>query len=291
MPFGKRRPGLRDLPRSILGGIQLHSQDFADTTMPGARKMDLHHLYIEPRQTPLGQLKAAAPAGAVPSGTAAAVNILHFPSQGTLEMSQIGTQTAILPPIAASGLEVSGDPAVGEGREFCSGLMAICPGCFVIGQDAAFFMRVRYEVSAVAGLSDCAVGFRKNDAYAPLIDDYTEMAVVNLISGQLTIETILGNAATVTTSLGPGNVVPNNCVVECRVDVSAAGAVTYSAGSVATVLGIPPVAAPQPLAPAYTFSGAGAPTVVPFWYFVNAGAGVSSLKLKVFESGYRQGTA
>ena len=51
----------------------------------------------------------------------------------------------------------------------------------------------------VSGFPECAIGFRKAEAYTVTIDNYNDMAAFNIQAGVINIETILGNAGTTTT--------------------------------------------------------------------------------------------
>jgi len=64
------------------------------------------------------------------------------------------------------------------------------------------FIRLRAIITDVSGSDDFAVGFRKAEAVQAAIDGYDEMAVLNVISGNVTRETILnGGAAAVVDTL------------------------------------------------------------------------------------------
>jgi hypothetical protein len=54
-------------------------------------------------------------------------------------------------------------------------------------------------LSDVDGTDDCAIGWRKAEAYQAAIDSYDEMAAINVIAGAIKIETILNNGTTATT--------------------------------------------------------------------------------------------
>ena len=50
---------------------------------------------------------------------------------------------------------------------------------------------MKFAIADVSDTDDCAFGFRKVEAYQANIDDYDEMAALNVISGDIKIETIL----------------------------------------------------------------------------------------------------
>ena len=208
---------LRNVAGHWASGLTLTAADLTD-----------RHQYFKFRVQPTAMLKGAA--GAVPAGTTGAVNLLTFPG-GQLEQHILGAgQTLIVPTIAADGLLVSLDLTNNEGAEYCGGITARSPSAFVVGTDPAFFFRVRLKIADVSGTDLCAVGFRKQSAYGAF-DDYTDLAALNVVSGDIKLSTILNNAATVTTDTTLNWA--DGETKELRVDVSAAGVVTYKVDGVA----------------------------------------------------------
>lgn len=133
-----------------------------------------------------------------PTGTAADIN-LAYTGQQILEYNVKGTQTILSPRLEADGLDISQDQTDNDGVEYTPGRLARNKGTFVIGTDAPFFFRVKMKVADVTGTDDLCVGFRKKEAYQANVDDYDEAAFLNVILGDVKIESILNNAATVTT--------------------------------------------------------------------------------------------
>lgn len=202
----------------------------------------------------------AAKAGGATSGTA--TNILYTPYLH-LEYQPHGTQTILAPVVVAvsegvSALNIGMDQTDNDGIELCAGILNTNNLAFKIGEDAAFFIRVRFSIAVVAGTDDCAVGFRLAEAYqAANIDDYNDMAVLNVISGDIKIETILNGAATVTTDTTQNWA--NAETHQLEVKVSSTGVVTYTIDNSA-----PTVTAD------YTFTNG--IYVVPFMFFLHANA-------------------
>jgi hypothetical protein len=114
------------------------------------------------------------------------------------------------------------------------------------------------------------VGFRKAAAYTANIDDYTDFAVLNVISGDIYIETADDNAAT--TSTDTTDNWADGASKTLEVYVSAAGVVTYKIDGVA----------PTTTA-AFTFDNGD--TVVPFFYFLHAADVAGSVLLESWECG------
>jgi len=119
-------------------------------------------------------------------------------------------------------------------------------------------------------MDDCAFGFRKAMAYGAAIDDYDDMAVLNVISGAITIETIVGDAATVPTDTTDVWEDLEEHTLGVYVDID--GVVTY------TIDGIAPT-----VVAAYTFTDA--LVVVPFFYFLHTGDFGEATYLRELEVG------
>ena len=69
---------------------------------------------------------------------------------------------------------------------------------FTVGKQA-FEAELTFSIADVSGTDDCAFGFAKVDVHRAAIDDCDELAALNVISGDIKIETILNNGSTSTT--------------------------------------------------------------------------------------------
>lgn len=209
-------------------------------------------------------------AGTAATGTAGDENIIVMPTT-SFEYHVLGTQTILAPSITASGLDMgSMDQADNDGLELNHGILSSQIPSFTIGADEAFFLRTRFSIADVSGTDDCAIGFRKVEANQANIDDYADMAVLNVISGDIKIETIVGSAATVTTDTTDNWA--DTETHELQVNVSASGVVTYLIDGVA----------PTTTA-AYTFTDG--LNVMPFFYFLQDGDIAGAVPLMVWECG------
>lgn len=144
-----------------------------------------------------------------PTGTAGDVNTLQVgPYQ--LQYHVLGTQTILGPKRIDAGLNITQDLTDDDGVEYTLGCEDPADtviadtandsrGTFKVGTDGPFGFALKFTITDVSGTDDCAVGFRKAEAYQGAIDDYDEMAALNAISGDIKIETILNGAATTTT--------------------------------------------------------------------------------------------
>lgn len=167
--------------------------------------------------------------GGASSGTTGDTNTMEFPFSA-FEYNIKGTQTITAPVIASvaqgvSGLNIEMDLTANDGVEICSGILNANPNSFKIGASAPFFFRTRLTMSNPINTDDCAIGFRKQEAYQANIDDYADMAVLNVIAGNINIETIKSGAATVTTDTTDN--FASNSTIDLQVNVDQAGAVEY----------------------------------------------------------------
>jgi len=232
------------------------------------RYWDEKYIYETFKQNPVYSNKA----GGAATGTAGDENILILPTTA-FEYHVLGTQTIVAPTITANGLDMgSMDQTANDGLELNHGILSSQIPSFIIGTDEAFFLRCRFSIADVSGTDDCAVGFRKVEANQANIDDYADMAVLNVISGNINIETIAGGAATVTTDTTDNWA--DTETHELQINVSASGVVTYLIDGVA----------PSTTA-AYTFTDA--LNVMPFFYFLQDTDIAGAVPIMVWECGYQ----
>lgn len=154
--------------------------------------------------------RASAANDGEPAGTTGAVNRL-LGDRNNFEYHILGAGQTILGPIrTATGLNLKLDATDDEGSELTLGneepadtcisaTAGATRGTFVVGTDGPFYFAWKMAIADVSGTDDCAMGFRKAELYQANLDDYDEAAVLNVISGNITIETILNNGTTTTT--------------------------------------------------------------------------------------------
>lgn len=102
-------------------------------------------------------------ASGVPSGAVGDVNVM-WTGKNALHWSIIGTATAIVPQIIATGLSLDLDATDNDGLEITPSLATNCPKQFVIGTDE-FSLFARITITDVSDLEFFHVGFRKKEAY------------------------------------------------------------------------------------------------------------------------------
>lgn len=211
----------------------------------------------------------AASGGGAATGTGGDENLLGM-GMNTFMYHILGTQTILSPVQHASGLNIGMDQADNDGVEITQGISSAAKHAFTVGTDAAFFFRCKFSIADVSGTDDCAIGFRKAEAYQANIDDYDEMAALNVISGNITIETILNAAATSATDTTDDWA--DAATHTLQVNVSNAGVVTF------LIDGIAPTTTS-----AFTFDDA--EVVVPFFYFLNASDVAGEVVIQEWEVG------
>jgi hypothetical protein len=201
--------------------------------------------------------------GGASVGTAASTNIISFP-QGHMECFNIGTQTIIDPSLATLGLNIAKDQTNAEGASYAvSGIAAGSKHAYTIGTDGPFRIEGRFNCVDGSGAAALFLGFRRAAAEAADYNDYTDLAAIGLIGSsnpaKIQIVTILNNAATTTTDTT--DTLADGVSRYFRVDVSAAGVVTFAHGASVATLAAPTVTA------AFTFDSTD--VVVPVIHFLN----------------------
>ena len=192
--------------------------------------------------------------------TAGALNIMHLGSGNKIAALPIVGQT-IPPAMVATGLDVQGDQVDNDGWEFIHGVLGLTGRPFVIGDDRAFYSSITFTPTLANGSDELHFGFRRAEALNATFDNYLDLASLGWNTAAspaaIKIETILNNGATTTTDTT--DTTADATAVTFRVNVSAAGVVTYLINGVA-----PSVTA------AFTFDD-GDP-VIPFFHFLQANA-------------------
>ncbi len=184
------------------------------------------------------------PLGAAPAGTANALGWILSP-YGSLNHTNIGTQTIVAPVLDATGLLIDQDDTAADGAHYSANQQTLGVQSFIVGK-TDFSVRARVVLADVLN-SHLQIGFRKKAVYTADYNDYTDLASIGIrVSGALgAIATagILNNAATVNTV--SSTVLVNAVSADFVVKVNKAGLVTclvdnveypvYSAGTTALV--------------------------------------------------------
>lgn len=206
--------------------------------------------------------------GGAATGTTGDVNVMN--TGGNLFEYHIkGTQTLVAPVLETDGLEVALDKTDNDGVEYTLGITSRSRFAFTAGTHA-FYAKLKFKIADVSGTDDCAFGFRKAEAYQAAIDNYDEMACLNVISGNINIETILNNGSTTTTDTTDNWADGESHTLGVFVDL--AGKVRYE------IDGVEPTTTAS-----FTFDSA--EVVVPFFYFLQATTSPGKVHFQEFECG------
>ena len=167
-------------------------------------------------------------AHALADGTAADT-VLHTYADGlSMTWSAVVAQAINRPAPTTTGINYAGDQTNNDGIE----LVYSCTTTkgregvdrFTVGRQA-FSAEMEFSIATVAGTDVGNFGFRKVEALNADVHAYDEMAGLFPISGDIKIQTILNNAATVTTDTTANWA--DGEVHSLGVFVDKAGAVTY----------------------------------------------------------------
>jgi hypothetical protein len=148
------------------------------------------------------------------------------------------------------------------------------PFAVVVGSDANALVRAKFRAATVANLGELAIGWRKAEVFQAALDDYDELAALNVQAGLVNRETILNGAATVTVDTLLTALDATDIMLEVR--LIGRQALMFVNGEEA-VIGAP-------------FSFDVGEVVVPFYFFLQGG-GATALNLYEMEVGPVYATA
>ena len=172
-------------------------------------------------------VNSALNTGVAATGATGDVNNVYLQTGVNLNAFVIGAgQTILQPVMTANGLEIGGDQAASEGYEYNLPYQK-----YTIGTDAAFFFELGLYVNDMDGAAPFVFGFRKEEANNGTFTAYTDYASIglNAVTSAVNIATLtninsVGQVATDSTEAWGGD----GTTKTLRVDVSAAGVVTYA---------------------------------------------------------------
>ena len=146
---------------------------------------------------------------AVPAGGDKTIHLHNYPSgSGSLYALQLCAWNQVAqdidgPAITSTGMDYENENDDNDGVSWVMsypGSKGIADvDSFTVGTKA-FYTKLKFSIADVSVLDDCAFGFRmKSEAAETNFDDFSDVASLNVISGDINVESILNNAATVTT--------------------------------------------------------------------------------------------
>lgn len=271
----------------------IRNSDLEDRALLSSTK-DRKYVYSDFR----GQVSAATcdtPYGA-PTGTTGDVNNIKIGGVD-FQAHVIGTQTILAPSRTAAGLNFVQDLTNNDGIEYTLGcespantvIGALSPGSFVVGTDEPFAFSVKLTDADVSGQDALFIGFRKNEVYQGLEDDYADAAYIGNVNGDIKTGTILAGAATTTTDTtlnwADGETHTLTVIVDSNgslMNKGAAGQTPTALGGAGKVYyavdGVKP-----PTVAAFTF--AAGTVLIPFIYLRNDATTPGIVTLQEWESG------
>jgi len=218
----------------------------------------------------------------VADGTAQDVCLHSYPAgKGSpyalqLAASYNGTQAIDGPSVASTGMNYEGDEANNEGFQWAHSY----PGCkgidgvdsFEIGVQG-FYAKLSFSIEDVSVSDDCAFGFRlKSQASNAALDNYTDVACLNNISGNINVESILNNASTVSTDTTDNWGDGEAHTVEVRISKAGVGSYRLDGRAVTT----------SPTADVTFDTG---DVFTPFMFFLHSSAASCDIILQELETG------
>lgn len=219
-------------------------------------------------------LETALTTGGVPTGATGDVNLMYMQEGVTMQEFIMGAgETIIAPRMNADGLLISLDLTDNEGAEYNFGALTNAKHAAVIGTTAAFFVEASFKVADVTGCDPLWLGFRQIEANNGTYTAYNEYAMIGLLASAgaaIRLETRLNGG--VATSTNTTNAWVDGATHTLRINVSAAGVVTYLVDGVA-----PAVTA------AFTFTAAR--NVMPCIHFLHATVAPGAINLVTFKCG------
>lgn len=242
------------------------------------RELNMESSYLFDNFT--DRIIARGPLGNVlPVATDATTNVISTP-KSILYCTNIQEQLLLCPTNVATGLNIGGDQANGDGFEirFQEPAQADARFLFVIDSEpVGFFIEATFTVADISGVAELLVGFVKNDAYQAVRTVYTDYALIGCIGADIKIATDLNDAGETLTDTTEN--VADAGQVTLRVEVDSYGNVTYKCANSATaVLDTPTVTLD------YTFDTGD--TVVPVIRFLNDSDVAGTVVLNSLECGY-----
>ena len=215
-------------------------------------------------------------------GTAQDVVLHQYPAGAgsiyglQLAASYNGTQAIDGPAPASTGMNYEGDQADDEGFQWAMSY----PGSkgvegvdsFTVG-NVGFYAKLRYSNEDVSISDDCAFGFRlKSQASNAALDNYTDVACLNNISGDIKVESILNNATTVVTDTTDNWGDAEAHTVEVRISKAGVGSYRLDGRAVTT----------SPTADVTFDTG---DVFTPFMFFLHSSAASCDIILQELETG------
>ena len=196
-----------------------------------------------------------------------------------MHIAAAATPAVIAPFQSAQGLELK-PVAAADALEITNGTTALSPQAYVVGSfngagTKEIFFKTEIDFGDISDISELAVGWRKAEDYQAAVDSYDEMAAFNMggqADGRLDIETIINNAATVTTDTTVTDIVDDG-VHTFEIRVTNGGVVSFLYDN-----------ATPTITKAFTFDAG--EVIIPF-LFLDTETGDPAVSVTYWKVGYR----
>jgi len=216
--------------------------------------------------------------GVAPTGVAGDINLIMTQGDNIMQEFVITAQAILAPRMTATGLEIGGDQIATNGWEYNWGANTpINRFAFTAQTSAAFFIEATFNVATVANVEYLWLGFRRDAANNASFAAYTDGAMIGLYPTTAATVGIIAQSLN-----GPAwgytnttNAWANGTVHTVRVNVSAAGVVTY------LIDGVAPAAIPA----VQTFDAGD--IIIPWIGIKQAAAAFTAVKLTQLAVGYQ----
>jgi hypothetical protein len=250
--------------------------DVGPVTIQGTRLKHLLRSKYEFAQYPV-ITDVTADTTTLPDGSDGDIVLHQYPDGLQLLMANIGINTIDKPGANASGMNYGFTQTNNIGIEWFMGITGLkgVEGInkFTVG-GPAFFGKLKFSIEDVSGADLAMFGFRKVEADQADYNDYDEMACLNVISGDINIDSIINAATNVKTDTTDNWADTETHTLE--VYVSKLGLVTYK------IDGVAPTAVN-----ATAFSFDIGEIVTPFFHLLNDSDVVGYVVMQELEVGYQ----
>jgi len=263
-----------------------------DNDVRAALIADEHDRFVHETFKGLPHVSESVDASGAPGVATGDVNTVYT-GKNEFQFHVLGSgQTIDGPAKTSGGWNVAQDLAADEGAEYTLGneypegtcisnAAGATRGTFVVGTDKPFYVAMKYTIADVSGTDDCALGFRKAELYQAAIDSYDEWAALNVIAGDINIETELNGGGTTTTDTTDNwaDAETKTLMVVCDSDGSISNDGTVGK-CYYFIDGLKPTTEP-----AARFKFDSGEIVIPFFYFLHDATAPGAITFKLWESG------
>lgn len=222
--------------------------------------------------------------GLVRATTANLLHHIYSPGGIVYGNCALGTQT-LAPAIVATGLDIGGDQTNAEGYEIFTHFAGTTGRPFVIGNDPAFYFKVKLLIADISGTDTLLVGFRRAEVNNGTLASYADYIGVGLNTsanpGALKLIGEVNNSAPTSYPVDTTQTIADATALTIKVLISSAGVVTYQTDAATPGT----LAAPTAIGTTPTMTN-GTP-MIPFVHFLNSSDLCDSVVIQSWEVGFQ----